>query len=159
MKIRSIAVAAALCAGVAGSALAATAADSHSHGHGTVKLQLDAGKKWATDEALRRSMGGIREAMAASLQDIHRNRMSAQAYDALSKSVEGEVARIVAECKLDPKADEQLHVVLADVLDGVERMAGKAKGKSRRSGADKVAGALASYAKYFDDPGFKPLAH
>ena len=161
MKTRSLVIAAALCAGIAGTAMAATAASEHSHGHGAgaVKLQLDAGRKWGTDEPLRRSMGSIREAMAGSLRDIHGNRMSTQGYAALSKKVEGEVARIVAECKLEPKADEQLHLVLADVLEGVERMAGKAKGKSRRSGAEKVAGALEHYATYFDDPGFKPLPH
>ncbi len=39
------------------------AADEHAHGHGAapMKLQLDHGKKWKTDEALRRGMSSIRE--------------------------------------------------------------------------------------------------
>ncbi|MCK6406572.1 MAG: hypothetical protein L6Q60_11210 [Rhodocyclaceae bacterium] len=147
-----------LCLALAGPALAASG--GHEHGHGTpATLQLDAGKKWPTDAALRASMAEIRENMAAALHDIHEKRLPAKGYAALAGKVEQSVSRIVAECKLDARADEQLHIVVAELLAGAERMAGKVKGASRQAGAVRVIGALDKYAAYFDDPGFKPIAH
>ena len=92
------------------------AADAHEHHHGTApaSLQLNAGKKWQTDAPLRAAMGQIRQSMAASLHAIHANKMSAKGYDGLAKQVEGAVGEIVANCKLPPAADAQLHIVVAD---------------------------------------------
>lgn len=143
-------------------ALAATpafaAGNAHDHGHEAhgATLQLNAGKKWETDAPLRKAMGEIRQSMASSLHAIHENKFSAQAYGGLAKKVESAVGEIVANCKLPPAADAQLHIVVADLLAGAERMAGKAQ---RMDGAVKVIGALDNYGKYFDDPGFQPIAH
>lgn len=130
--------------------------DAHDHGAASATLQLNAGKKWETDAALRKAMGEIRQSMASSLHAIHENKFSARAYGGLAKKVEGAVGDIVANCKLPPAADAQLHIVVADLLAGAEQMAGKAK---RMDGAVKVIGALDNYGKYFDDPGFQPIAH
>ncbi len=132
--------------------------NAHEHGHEAhgATLQLNAGKKWETDAPLRKAMGEIRQSMASSLHAIHENKFSAQAYGGLAKKVEGAVGEIVANCKLPPAADAQLHIVVADLLAGAEQMAGKAK---RMDGAVKVIGALDNYGKYFDDPGFQPIAH
>ncbi|HET6720648.1 MAG TPA: hypothetical protein VFH22_13425, partial [Rhodocyclaceae bacterium] len=146
-------------------AVAAHAAPAHQHGapeaHGAAAkpLQLDAGKKWATDEALRQAMGKIRQAVAASMHDIHQNRLPAAGYATLARKVEGEVGNIVANCKLAPQADAQLHLVIADLLAGAGTMAGQVGKAPRRDGAVQVIGALEKYASYFDDPGFKPLPH
>ena len=60
------------------------AAESHAHGGtATVKLRLDQGKKWPTDDALRRGMSEIRLAMAQSLTPIHNNALTPAQYDAL----------------------------------------------------------------------------
>lgn len=151
---------ASLCLALSGPVLAADAAHSHGHGHGApAKLQLDAGKKWPTDAPLRRSMSALRDTMAASLHDIHEKRLKADDYAALAGKVEAEVNRIVAECKLDARADAQLHIVVAELLAGAERMAGKIKGGSRQGGAVRVIGALDKYAAFFDDPDFKPIRH
>lgn len=151
---------AALCLALGGPVLAAGGEHAHGHGHGApAKLQLDAGKKWPTDAALRGAMADIRETMAASLDDIHRQRLPAQQYAALAGKVEQAVGRIVAECKLDARADAQLHIVVAELLAGAERMGGKVKGASRQGGAVRVIGALDQYATYFDDPGFTPIRH
>ncbi len=134
------------------------AGNAHDHGHEAhgATLQLNAGKKWETDAALRKAMGEIRQSMAASLHAIHENKLSSKAYGGLAKQVEGAVGEIVANCKLPPAADTQLHIVVADLLAGAEQMAGKAK---RMDGAVKVIGALDNYGKFFDDPGFQPIAH
>jgi len=133
--------------------------DAHADHGAPATLQLNAGKKWGTDEALRKSMASIRQAVDASLHQIHENRLPAAGYGALASKVEGEVANIVANCKLEPQADAQLHLVVADLLAGSEQMAGKVKKAKRQDGAVKVIGALEKYATYFEDPQFKPIAH
>lgn len=144
--------------------LPATAAEhrhdhGHSHGAAPAKLELNNGKKWETDAPLRKGMENIRAAMDGALHEIHENKLSAAKYGALAKKVNGEVNGIVANCKLEPKADAQLHLVIADVLEGVEAMEGKAKKVKREAGAVKVLGALEKYASHFDHPGWQPLKH
>lgn len=151
--------AAALALSTASFAAPAHKHDSHADHVAPTSLQLNAGKKWATDEALRKSMESIRQSVAASLHQIHENRLTPAAYGALARKVEGEVGNIVSNCKLEPKADAQLHLIVADLLAGSEQMAGKIKQAKRQDGAVKVIGALEKYATYFDDPQFKPIAH
>jgi hypothetical protein len=141
----------------AGPAFAAN--DAHSHEAHGATLQLNAGKKWETDAALRKAMGEIRQSMASALHAIHENKLSPKAYGGLAKKVEGAVGDMVANCKLGTQADEQLHIVIGDLLAGAEQMAGKAKQVKRMDGAVKVIGALDNYGKYFDDPGFQPIEH
>ncbi len=145
----------------AGSLSAATPAhDSHGHHHGSpATLQLDKGKKWQTDAPLRQSMATIRQAVDASLHAIHEGKLSNAGYGKLARSVESEVAAIVRNCKLAPEADAQLHLIVAELLEGAEQMSGKVRKAKRIDGAVKVIGALEKYAGYFDDPDFKPIAH
>lgn len=156
--IRQLLTAAGLALGLAAGSLAA---DAHKHDHGAApaKLELNNGKKWATDAPLRKGMENIRGAMDAALHGIHENKYSAAHYGALAKKVGGEVNGIVANCKLEPKADAQLHLVIADILEGVEAMEGKAKKVKRQAGALKVGSALEKYASHFDHPGWQPLGH
>lgn len=137
------------------------AADAHKHEHGAApaKLELNNGKKWATDAPLRMGMEDIRKLMEASLHAIHEGKLSAAKYGALAKQVNAEVGGIVANCKLDPKADAQLHLVIADIGEGVEAMEGKAKKAKRQAGAVMVLGALEKYGAHFEHPGWQPLAH
>jgi hypothetical protein len=137
------------------------AADAHKHEHGAApaKLELNNGKKWATDAPLRQGMESIRKLMDASLHAIHEGKLSAAQYGALAKQVDAEVGGIVANCKLDPKADAQLHLVIAEIGEGVEAMEGKAKKVKRQTGAVKVIGALDKYGTHFEHPGWQPLAH
>ncbi|PKO88026.1 MAG: hypothetical protein CVU16_14735 [Betaproteobacteria bacterium HGW-Betaproteobacteria-10] len=146
---------------IVGPALAATDQASHSHEHSNAAptQQLNAGQKWETDAALRQSMSNIRQAMTAALQQIHENRLPTKDYDRLAKKVESEVGNIVANCKLAPAADAQLHLIVADLLEGAEQMAGKNKAVKRQHGAVGIIGALEKYATYFDDAGFKPITH
>lgn len=148
--------------GAATPALAANnAAQDHSHDHGgaPATLQLNAGKKWETDAPLRKAMGDIRQTIAASLDAIHNNKLPAKDYTAIAHKVETAVGDIVANCKLDKQADDQLHIIVADLLAGAEQMAGKAKQAKPRDGAVKVIVALDNYGKYFDDAGYRPIKH
>lgn len=156
-RIRILIAAAGLALGLAATGVAAAGKDAHQHGADTVKLTLDNGKKWSTDEPLRKGMGNIRTEMQASLQQIHEGKFSATKYSDLANKVSTEVGGIVAQCKLEPKADAQLHLVIADMLDGVETMQGKARNAKRQDGAVKVLAALEKYGKHFDHPNWQPI--
>ena len=137
---------------VTGPAAAEISVHKHEPGASPSKLKLNDGKKWATDDPLRKGMENIRAAMAASLPAIHANKLSTAKYSELAQKVSGEVGGIVANCKLDSQADAQLHLILADLLSGVEAMEGKTKKTKRQTGAVKVLGALDKYDAYFDHP-------
>lgn len=150
-----------LSLGLAATALAATEPATHQHGHGAApaELTLNAGQKWTTDAPLRSGMEHIRNALAAALPDIHRNTLSDTQYAALANTVSGEVHGIVVNCKLEPQADAQLHLIIADMLQGVEAMAGKTPQSSRQEGAVQVVGALEKYSAFFDHPHWTPIRH
>lgn len=152
--------AAALAAGtLAGTAAWADA--EHAHGHGALALELNAGRKWATDDPLRQGMAKIRDAVGAKLPAAHRGTMSTAQYDALGGAIDAQIAFIVQNCKLDPKADEMLHVILADLAEGNEMIQGRKAGHKRGAGLVKVVHSLEQYGSYFDHPGWKvpQLAH
>ena len=155
--IRQAALAAAVALAFGAPALAA--GDAHEHGHGAqeAKLVLNHGKKWQTDEPLRQGMGNIRAALAKDVKAIHANKATPQQYQALAKRVEGEVAGIVRNCKLEPEADAQLHLVIAELMAGAEAMQGKEKGVKPRAGAERVAKALNAYGEHFDHAGWKRI--
>ena len=155
--IRQAALAAAVALAFAGPAFAAN--DAHEHGHqaGETKLELNHGKKWQIDAPLRQGMSNIRGAVAKDVKAIHANKATPKQYEALAAKVTGEVAGIVQNCKLEPEADAQLHLVVAELLAGAEAMEGKEKGVTRRAGAERVAKALNAYGEHFDHAGWKRL--
>jgi len=138
---------------------AAWAAEGHHHHHGesgvaAQQLQLNAGKKWATDAALRQSMDGINQAVAAALPLIHADRFGDSDYAALAAGIQQRIGYAIEHCKLDAKADAMLHLVIAELTAGAEIMAGKTTA-ARHDGAVRVRQALASYGRYFQHPGWK----
>lgn len=127
------------------------------HAAAGASLEFNQGKKWQTDEALRKGMSNMRAALAKDLKAIHANKASDAQYEALAAKLNGEVAYVVANCKLDPKADAELHKVIAEVLAGAEAMEGKEPGVARREGAVRAVKALNAYGKFFDHPGWHNL--
>jgi hypothetical protein len=129
-------------------------AQDHHHDHGGPQaLQLNAGKKWDTDASLRQAMGNINKAMAEALPVIHKNNFKDADYQALADKLRKEVAYAVENCKLEPKADAMLHLVIADLSEAADTMEGKGKA-TRHDGAAKTLHALESYGKYFKHPGW-----
>lgn len=147
---------AAAAAGAGGLVLAA----DHQHGghekHGQAKLQLDQGKKWATDAPLRQSMDALRAAFAERLAEIHKGSLADEQYKVLGARVDSEIGNIVAQCKLEPKADAMLHIIVADLLAAAEVMQGKAAGKPAAA-AHKAVTAINAYGRYFDHPKWQAL--
>ncbi|CEG09711.1 hypothetical protein BN961_03141 [Afipia felis] len=145
------AAALALSLALSGSALAA-AATEHAHGgHGgaALELTLNNGQKWPTDEALRRGMDEMRGAMTGSLGRIHAGQFTSADYVALAERLQKQVDFVTANCKLPEEADAQLHIVLAEILEGMDAM--KA-GSDRLQGALRTVVALEAYGRHFDHP-------
>ena len=129
---RGIAALAGLCLGLVGTAVAAT--DQHAAGHAheaPAKLELDHGKPWAPDAPLRKGMDALRAAFAGRLAAIHAGTLAPADYAALGATIEAEVATIVAECQLEPKADAVLHVIVAELLAAADVLQGRAPGTPR----------------------------
>ena len=78
MNIRRNLLATALAAVFAlGAAVPALAADAHQHGSGEpAKLTLNHGKKWASDEPLRKNMAEVRAALGAKQTGIHKGTLT-----------------------------------------------------------------------------------
>ena len=60
-------------------------------------------------------------------------------------------------CKLDPKADAQLHIIIGDLANGVETMQGKQPGQDRATGVVEISRTLNTYGKYFNHPGWQTI--
>ena len=156
-NIRQAALALAVALAFVGPAAYGQVVHDHGHAAGEVKLLLNQGQKWTTDAPLRQGMDNIRGALAKNVKAIHADKATPKQYDALAAKVTGEVAGIVQNCKLEPAADEQLHLVIAELMAGAEAMEGKVKGETRRAGAERIAKALNAYGEHFDHAGWKRL--
>ncbi len=138
--------------------VALAAADAHEHGASSPqKLELNAGKKWGTDNALRQAMSSIHTSVSQTLPTAHSGKAKVADYNAFGKDITAQITYIVENCKLDPKADEQLHIIVADIMSGVEAAEGKEGEKQRASGVVKVAQAANAYGKHFDHAGWKAI--
>lgn len=155
MPIMKTLAAAALALGLALSAQA-FAASEHSHGSHGAELTLNNGQKWPTDEALRRGMGEMRTAMESSLGRIHPGQFTSADYVALADRLQRQVDYVTANCKLPEEADAQLHLVLAEILEGMDEMR---EGADRLEGAKRVVAALEAYGRHFNDPNWTAIAH
>jgi len=149
--------AAVLVAALASGQPVVAAEEHHHHGESSAaaqKLELNAGKKWATDAALRQSMDDINQAMARALPLIHKKRFSDSDYATLATTINQKVGYAVEHCKLEAKADAMLHLVIGELMAGAEIMEGKTAA-TRHDGAVRVRHALESYGKYFQHPNWK----
>ena len=129
----------------------------HAHGEGTsAQLTPDHGKKWATDDSLRQGMSRIRDALNAELPAVHSGKATAEQYQALAQKVNDQLAFMVKNCRLEPKADAVLHLILADIIAGADILQAQQGGEAHQ-GAVKIVHALENYASYFDHPGWQGL--
>ncbi|HEY0666282.1 MAG TPA: hypothetical protein VGD24_09470 [Gallionella sp.] len=141
---------------------ASLAQEQHNHGHAhygleSAQLTLNDGKKWESDGNLRQGMSRIRDALNADLHAIHMGKATADQYQALAKKIDVQIEFMMNNCKLEPKADEMLHLVLADIVAGSEAMK-QDLGKARE-GAGRIAQALQSYGAHFAHPGWDKAKH
>lgn len=146
-------------------ALAAPAmgSEAHSHAHAPAAkatqhegLHLNNGQRWSTDEALRRNMAEIREALAFYRKPIQSRTFMPEDGKALGQTIEFRVAAILTDCKLEPEADANLHLIVAELVQAADTLQGK-NGKEPAVGASRALRAVHMYATYFDHPGWSPV--
>lgn len=116
--------------------------------------RLNAGAKWQGDANMISGMNAIRSSISPLVPAIHAQTLPADDYKRLATDIQAQVDFMVANCKLSPEADEQFHIVLAQVLDGISAMEA---GPHREAGAARIVTALNSYGEYFTHPGWQPL--
>lgn len=136
------------------------AAGQNHHDHGAAaphSIELNAGKKWGTDDALRHGMGAIRSLAENALPAAHAGKLTPAGYDALANDINAHITFIVENCKLDPKADAQLHVIIGDLTNGVEMMQGKRPGQARPMGVVEISRTLNTYGQYFSHEGWRTI--
>ena len=129
-------------------------AQEHSHEHaapGLAQLTLDHGKPWATDAPLREAMERIRSGTrpAGAVRDLTPAQSAA-----LAGRVRAEVNYMIANCKLPPEADANLHLVIAELLRGAQQMESTADTAERERGVATVREALKAYGTHFRHPGW-----
>lgn len=146
-------LAVAMLASLAAPHARAQPAHDHAHDHAEAavgQLKLNDGRKWATDAPLRAGMAAIQSAFDADHAAIHAGTATDEQYEALAGRIEAEVNSIVANCKLPPEADANLHYVIADLSQGIGLMRGSDPARTRHDGAALVHGALRAYHQFFD---------
>jgi hypothetical protein len=130
------------------------AADDHAHHHDAsskVALQRPpGGGNWHTDAPLRQGMETIHTALAAALPIFEQGELSAPAATTLAGAVTGQVQFMLANCKLEPDADAQLHILIVQMMSAAEAMVADA---ASAEGVPKLHQALQLYGDYFDHPG------
>lgn len=147
----------AIALSISASTAIAQAAAHEQHGATHAVLELDAGQKWATDAPLRQGMSTIHKAVSTALPAAQSGKMTTAQYDAFANDMTGQFTYIVQNCKLEPKADAQLHVLLGNIMTGITIAKGEEKGQDRNLGVIKVAQSVNDYGKYFDQTDLKPI--
>ena len=125
----------------------------HSHGgsHGEKRPVPEAAMRWESEPQLRSSMLTIRDAVAAASSTAP---VSNEAAQAIPKIVDEQIGLIVKNCKLAPEADETLHYILSDMVQGAQALSAE---NQRTEGIAKLKRALDDYLKYFNHPDWQPL--
>lgn len=157
MKTRTLilALAAALSTAVT---LPALAAESHHHGHAAhaeapQKLTLNNGRKWNTDAPLRKGMQEIRDALERTHGHGHGAQVEPAQLARLGKKMESEIAGIVMNCKLEPAADANLHVIIGELNAAADAFKGASPADADEA-MQRAMRAVGAYDRYFDHPGF-----
>jgi hypothetical protein len=133
----------------------AVESEEHSAGEWGTPV-LNHGRKWATDDLLRKKMIGVRETVTSQFNLIDQGKMTLDDYKAMGATIEHQVVGIVAQCKLPANADATFHFVIEDLLAGAATLQGRTK-KEPRQGARMVITALNRYRDYFDQPGWTEI--
>lgn len=151
MKLAITIAITALLLSTAATAPQARAQDGHQHhAPAAAAAQVVPAQRWTTDAPLRQGMGQIRIAVD-TLQHYEHGHMGPEHAVALAADIQGQVAYLVANCKLEPQADAALHGIIAELSTAAQAL--KADPANLAAIAPMRA-ALADYARSFDDPDF-----
>jgi hypothetical protein len=129
------------------------AGHAHDHGHGAAVLALNDGKRWETDQPLRTGMQRIRDASSGVI--AAERPLTKEEAKALATALQDAVGYLMQNCRLEPRADATLHVLITDLLSGAGLLA---ENPSSPEGAALILRALQRYPEYFDHPGWESSA-
>jgi len=118
---------------------------------------LNNGKKWKTDAPLRSGMTSIQSLIKKNLKAIHEGKLKDTQYVVLSDAINTQLVSIFKNCKLEPEADQMLHIILAQIMGGIGAMKAEGPIEARQKGAHQVFEALTEYGKFFDHSEWKKL--
>lgn len=124
--------------------------DHHEHGKTGIVLTLNNGKKWSTDKPLRENMSKIHDHIKSKLGRINKKKMRDDEFKGLGKKIKGNIDAIFANCKLTPKADAQLHIILAEMLSENSKLTGKFSTEEKTVAVMEILKNYKAYLKHFD---------
>ena len=130
-----------------------TAGHNHADQEGAA-LSLNDGKRWAADLPLRTGMQRIRDAVEPVVLAQAKGRIAAPDTERLAAAIQENVNYLFANCKLPPKADATLHVLITDMLSASGMLK---EDPNSRAGSALLVEALRKYPIYFDHAEWKPL--
>lgn len=120
---------------------------SHSHeGHNT-QMVLNEGKKWQSDQTLKVNMAALEEKFDSVHKLFETKKVKSSDYKMLAKQIGDSTSQIVKNCKLEPKADATLHVVLGKLLAAQENLKNP---KKRIVALREIHESLNLYHEYFE---------
>ena len=129
----------------------------HTHEHdGQSELKLNHNKKWQIDNSLHIGMNGIKKEIMMNLDAIHYDKFSQKQYITIARKIDSQLSYLFKNCKLPPQADAQLHILLANIMQGSELMKSS---EAPKQGAIKIIQSLNDYPQYFNDPAWQGLKH
>ncbi|GIL18257.1 MAG: hypothetical protein BroJett040_20080 [Oligoflexia bacterium] len=105
---------------------ASLAEEDHSHGHqasgGQAGMTLNEGKKWKSDETLQKNMVQMHKQFNVLNKLVESKRAKDGDYKTMVEVMDKSIADIFKNCKLEPKADATLHVVLTELMSAKDKM-------------------------------------
>jgi hypothetical protein len=119
----------------------------HDHSDKPV-LTLNDGKKWETDATLRRGMARIAALVAPLAAKMEGERLDPIEAARVADDVRDEVNILISNCRLEPRADAALHVLIGDMLAGADILS---QPEPSIEGVRTISEALDLYPRYFED--------
>ncbi|MEW6983811.1 hypothetical protein AAD001_14250 [Colwelliaceae bacterium 6471] len=136
--------------------LTVTAEEHHHYEENTTQLMLNQEEKWAIDESLHLGMSNIKHELEKNLMAIHHENFSTEQYITLATTMEQELRFLFENCKLEPQADAQLHILLSKIMQGIDIMK---NAEHKKQGGILIIQALRDYPLYFNDLNWQSLVH
>jgi hypothetical protein len=130
------------------------AAQTHAHDGSSevpIEIMLNNGPKWRGDQNMITGMTAIHGTMVANLEAIHAGALPADAGKEIAADIQKQLDFMIENCVLEPKVDEQFHVVLGEVMNGISALE---KGEVE-TGAVTIVQALNAYGEHFEHPGWQ----
>ncbi len=131
----------------------------HDHHAGEAKLELNDGKKWETDESLRKGMTEVKRIVTVNLQKVREGRTSAKEYSDIANQVNDQIQFLIKNCKLPADADAQLHTLIAQMIGAAHKMKGPSSISEKQKGFFEVVNAVNEYGDYFHHPQWTKVDH